>query len=101
MDIIAENAEAVKQRGVQEVGLAPRGQAKWRVSGPAKERLVNERAQVEGCIGAIKNARYGFNRPRARSVEMMGFCGHRAAFGLNLNKIVRGLMKQQRWEMIG
>jgi len=96
-----ENARAIQQRGVREVGLAPRGQAKWRVSGTAKERLVNERAQVEGCIGAIKNPRYGFNRPRARSVEMMGFCGHRAAFGFNLNKIVRGLMKQQRWEMIG
>jgi hypothetical protein len=96
-----ENAQAVKQRGVREVGLAPRGRAKWRVSGKTKERLVNERAQVEGCIGAIKNARYGFNRPRARSVEMMGFCGQRAAFGCNLNKVVRGMMKQERWEMIG
>ena len=54
-----------------------------------KERLVNERAQVEGSIGAIKSRRYGFNRPAARSIDMMGACGQRAALGLNLNKLVR------------
>ncbi len=96
-----ENAQVIRQEGVEDVGLAPRGQAKWRVAGHTKKQLVSERAQVEGCIGAIKNPRYGFNRPAARSVEMMGFCGQRAAFGCNLNKVVRGLMKQKRWEMIG
>lgn len=96
-----ENVRAIRQEGVREVGLAPRGQAKWPVEGRSKERLVNERAQVEGSIGAIKSSRYGFNRPRARSVAMMGFCGQRAAFGYNINKVVRGLMKQKRWEMIG
>ena len=45
--------------------------------------------------------RYGFNKPAARSAEMMGARGQRAALGYNLNKLVRDLMKQQRWEMIG
>jgi IS5 family transposase len=96
-----KNVKELKERGVEEVGLAPRGKANWQVSEEVKKKLVNERSQVEGCIGAIKNPRYGFNRPRARSVEMMGFCGHRAAFGHNLNKLVRGLLNKKRWEMIG
>lgn len=96
-----ENVAAIRKEGVRDLGLAPRGKAEWPVSGRTKQRLVNERAQVEGSIGAIKSPRYGFNRPRARSVEMMGFCGHRAALGSNLNKLVRGLLKQARWEMVG
>ena len=96
-----QNVGAIRKEGVRDLGLAPRGKAKWPVSGRTKQRLVNERAQVEGCIGAIKSSRYGFNRPRARSVEMMGFCGQRSALGCNLNKLVRGLMKQERWEVIG
>lgn len=96
-----ENIQTIREEGVRDLGVAPRGKAKWQVAGRTKQRLVNERAQVEGSIGAIKNPRYGFNRPAARSAEMMGFCGQRAAFGCNLNKLVRGLMKQKRWDMIG
>ena len=96
-----DNVQTIRQAGVKDVGLAPRGKAKWPVAGRTKQRLVNERAQVEGCIGAIKNPRYGFNRPAARSVEMMGLCGQRAAFGCNLNKVVRGVSGQKRWEMTG
>jgi len=83
------NVSELREMGVKEVGLAPRGKARWEVSGRVKERLVNERAQVEGSIGAIKSRRYGFNRPAARSIDMMGACGQRAALGLNLNKLVR------------
>jgi len=96
-----QNAQTLKKRGVAKVGLAPRGQAKWQVCEDDIQVLVNERSKVEGSIGALKNPRYGFNRPRARSVEMMGLCGQRAAFGHNLNKLVRGLLKQKRWEMVG
>jgi hypothetical protein len=95
------NIRKIRQEGVRDLGLAPRGKAQWRVAGRIKKQLVSERSQVEGSIGAIKNPRYGFNRPRARSVAMMGFCGHRSAFGCNINKVVRGIMKQKRWEMIG
>jgi membrane-associated phospholipid phosphatase len=44
-----------------------------------KEKLVSERAQVEGGIGAVKSSRYNFHRPRARSVRMMGACGQLAS----------------------
>ena len=96
-----DNVKVLKAKGVKEVGLAPRGQAHWAVSGKVKERLVNERAQVEGSIGTVKSNRYGFNRPAARSVGMMGVCGQRAVLGLNLNKLVRGLAERRKLVVVG
>src|SRR5947207_4030996 len=57
-----QNIRTLKAKGVRHVGLAPRGQAQWAVQGAMKDKLVRERAQVEGGIGAIKNGRYGFNQ---------------------------------------
>lgn len=85
------NVSDLREMGVKEVGLAPRGKANWEVHGRMKERLINERAQVEGSIGTIKSRKYGFNRPAARSVEMMGACGQRAAFGFNLSKLAKDI----------
>jgi len=86
-----ENIEALRGLGVRQVGLAPRGKAKWEVKGKVRDELIRERAQVEGTIGTIKGQQYGFNRPAARSAAMMGVCGQRAALGANLAKLVRGL----------
>jgi hypothetical protein len=85
-----ENVERLRALGVRDVGLAPRGRAAWQVEGKAKDRLIRERALIEGSIGTIKCPKYGFNRPAARSVAMMGVCGQRAALGLNLTKLARG-----------
>src|SRR5450432_3822044 len=85
-----ENIERLRELGVREVGLALRGQAKWQVEGKIRDRLIKERALVEGSIGTIKCLKYGFNRPAARSVAMMGVCGQRAVLGLNLTKLTRG-----------
>ncbi len=60
-----------------------------------KERLIRERALVEGSIGTIKSNKYGFNRPPARSAAMMGVCGQRAVFGLNLTSLLRGAARKQ------
>jgi IS5 family transposase len=83
-----KNVAALQDKGVRQVGLAPKGKAAWPVAGTQKERLVKERALVEGSIGAVKSAKYGFNRPAARSLRMMGACGQRAVLGFNLNKLV-------------
>ena len=96
-----ENVKTLKAKGVEEVGLAPRGKAKWAVGKKAKDRLVNERAQVEGSIGTVKSGKYGFNRPAARSAEMMGVCGQRAVLGLNLNKLIKGLAERRDLMLIG
>ena len=97
----ATNVTTLKKLGVTEVGLAPRGRAEWAVSKSTKEKLVNERAQVEGGIGAVKSSRYNFHRPRARSVRMMGACGQLAVLGFNLNKLVRGLAARREVEVAG
>jgi hypothetical protein len=82
-----KNIAKLKQLGVKHIGLAPRGRTKWEVDDATRKRLVSERVRVEGGIGTIKCARYGFNRPRARSEAMMGYAGQRAVLGLNLNKL--------------
>jgi len=96
-----ENVAALSKLGVEEVGLAPRGAAKWAVGEKARKELVKERAQVEGGIGAIKSSRYGFHRPRARSTRMMGTCGQMAVLGFNLNKLVRGLAARAKVAVVG
>ena len=96
-----ENINALKRRGVKDVGLAPRGKAAWNVDGKIKEKLVSERAQIEGGIGTIKHQKYGFNRPAARSARMMGTCGQLAVLGFNLNKMIRGLAKRRDVVLVG
>lgn len=90
-----KNAAALKALGVTHIGLAPRGQLKWQVSGAIKDTLISERAQIEGGIGSIKSSKYGFNRPAAKSVQAMGVCGQRAVLGFNLNKLINGLAERR------
>ena len=97
----ADNVAKLKKLGVKQVGLAPRGRAEWQVSERVKKQLISERAQVEGGIGTLKCSKYGFNRPAARSVPMMGACGQLAALGFNLNKLVRALAKRRHVVLVG
>jgi hypothetical protein len=57
------NVTALKELGVAHVGVAPRGKAKWSVTGKMKDKLVSERAQVEVGIGTLKAAKYGSTGP--------------------------------------
>jgi Transposase domain (DUF772) len=91
----ARNVKALKKEGVKQVGLAPRGGAPSPVDEKTARRLAKERALIEGSIGAIKSSRYNFNRPRARTVEMMGTSGQLAVLGFNLNKLLRGLAERR------
>ncbi len=97
----AKNVERLGELGVRDVGLAPRGRTPWEVEGKVKDRLIKERALVEGSIGTIKRAKYGFNRPAARSAAMMGACGQRAALGFNLTKLVRGIAEKRKLTLAG
>lgn len=94
-----KNVAKLKKLGVKHIGLAPRGRTKWEVDEAMRKKLVSERVKVEGGIGTIKCARYGFNRPRARSEEMMGYAGQRAVLGLNLNKLARELAARRGVEL--
>lgn len=96
-----DNVEALKELGVSYVGLAPRGKAKWQVSGKMKDKLVSERAQIEGGIGVLKCRKYGFNRPAAKSANAMGACGQRSVLGFNLNKLMNGLAARREIVLVG
>jgi len=95
------NVAELKQLGVRAVGLAPRGKAKWKVGGKIKDKLVSERSQVEGGIGAIKSRKYGFNRPAVKSAAAMGVCGQRSVLGFNLNKLMNGLAERRKVVLVG
>jgi molybdopterin converting factor small subunit len=97
----AQNVARLRELGVRDVGLAPRGRTAWEVKGRVKEELIRERTLVEGSIGTIKCQKYGFNRPAARSAAMMGMCGQRAALGLNLTKLVRGAAEKRKLTLAG
>src|SRR5216683_310583 len=96
-----QNVAELKALGVRQVALAPRGRTQWAVSGRVRERLVKERAEIEAGIGAVKSGRYGFHRPAARSVAMMGACGQRAVLGFNLNKLVRQIAARDELALVG
>lgn len=96
-----DNVAELKQLGVRAVGLAPRGKAKWQVAGNIKDKLVSERAQVEGGIGSVKSRKYGFNKPAAKSAAGMGVCGQRSVLGFNLNKLINGLTERRRVVLVG
>jgi len=97
----AENVVSLRTLGVKQVGLAPRGRSSWPVSKESRARLVKERALVESGIGTIKSRRYGFNRPAARSLPMMGACGQRAVLGFNATKLVRELAHRKGVRLSG
>jgi hypothetical protein len=48
---------------------------------------------VEGSIGTLKSEKYGFNNPKERKWEMIQAAGQRLMLSLNLNKLLRDLMK--------
>jgi hypothetical protein len=96
-----ENITELQRMGVKRVGLAPRGAADWAVNEATKKRLARERAQIEGCIGTAKHNKYGFDRPAARSAEMMGACGQLAVLGFNLNKLARELARGAEVALVG
>lgn len=83
------NVKLLKSKGVKNVGLAPRGRAQWDVGPRTKRRLMSERSKLEGCIGTVKCQKYGFNKPAAKSAELMGACGQRAVLGFNLYKLAK------------
>jgi hypothetical protein len=95
------NVVELRRKGVKNVGLAPRGQARWAVQGKVKDELVRERAQIEAGIGAVKSKRYGFHRPAARSARKMAALGQMAVLGFNLNKLMREKAKRNNEALIG
>ena len=55
-------------------------------------KAKRERALSEATIATIKNPRYGFNKPRARSSDSIILKGHAAILGANLAHFARDWM---------
>lgn len=85
----AEHKAAIKKLGVKNLAIAPKGQSKWDVGPRVKERMVRERAQIEGKIGTMK--RRGLNKPEARIKTRVRISALRAALSLNLRRFAKDL----------
>ena len=87
----SSNIKKAKNLGVKHVGIAPLGKAPWAVSESMSDKIKQERAQVEGTIGAVKSKKYGFNKPNVKSTSAMEMSGQRSFLGFNFCKALRKL----------
>jgi len=64
------------------------------LNGEEDQKLAkSERGKMEGSIGTLKSEKYGFNNPKERKWEMIQAARQRSMLSLNLNKLMRDLMK--------
>jgi len=91
--------EEISRLGVSQVAVAPKGQADWLVGKSCKDKIIRERAQVEGKIGTIK--KYGLNKPDAKETDGMRRAARRAEVCFNLKKLQKDLLKLHIADMEG
>lgn len=92
----AEHKKEIRKLGVKNVAIAPKGQAKWDVGRRVQERMVRERAQIEGKIGTMK--RRGLNKCEAKINPRVRISALRAALSVNLRRFVKDIAMS---EMMG
>ena len=85
----AEHKEAIRRLGVKNLAIAPKGQADWEVGPRVKDRMVRERAQIEGKIGTMK--RRGLNKSEAKTNLGVQRSALRAGLSLNLRRFAKDL----------
>jgi len=90
-----QNIINLKKAGVKKVGIQPKGKAPWEVSGEDREIVKSERAMMEGVIGTLKTKKYGFNKPKERSIETLLSAGQRSILSFNLNKFMKDLTNSE------
>jgi len=84
-----DHKESIRVLGVKNVAIAPKGQADWDVGPRMKERMVRERAQIEGKIGTMK--RYGLNKTEAKLPYRVRMSALKAGLCLNLRRFAKDL----------
>jgi hypothetical protein len=85
-----EHRDEIKELGVRNVAIAPKGQSEWEVGPRVKDRMVRERAQIEGKIGTMK--KFGLNKSEAKINTRVKMSAHRAALRLNLRRFTKDLI---------
>jgi len=82
------NHATLKQLGVKKNGIFRKGRLSLKnLSQRSMAIARRERALSEATIATIKSSRYGFNRPRARSMDGCILKGQLAILGANLNHL--------------
>lgn len=92
----AAAAPELYKQGVEQVGIPPRGQGEWLVGEEEKKIVKSERGKTEGSIGRLKSKKYGFSGRQHRSLQTQEAVGQRAMVSVNLNTLMRDLVRQEK-----
>jgi IS5 family transposase len=84
-----KNHRALQEKGVRNCIFRKGKESLPGIGRNTAYRARRERALSEATIATVKNVRYGFNKPRARSSETIVLKGHAAIFGANLTHLAR------------
>ena len=84
-----KNHDLLEELSVKHNCIFKKGKVKMDVGPQIFKEAKRERALSEASIATIKHAKYGFNRPRAKSSESCATKGQMAILGANLTKFIR------------
>jgi len=87
----SENQELLSSIGIQNNCIFKKGKEKMHVGQKVFSMAKRERALSEASIATVKHAKYGFDKPRAKSSESCTLKGHMAIFGANVNKLINDM----------
>ena len=100
MSVYDRGADATRTRrklekeGVKKVGIQPKGKKRWSIVEGDQTIAISQRGKTEGVIGTLKSERYEFNRSRQRTNETLKAAGQRSMLGMNLNNLLRDLVRR-------
>jgi len=86
-----ENQEFLKNLGIKNNCIFKKGQEKMKINKKTFSIVKRERALSEASIATVKHAKYGFDKPRAKSSESCALKGQMAIFGANVNKYINDI----------
>lgn len=88
-----EHMREISDLGVKNLGIAPKGKAKWKVGPHVQDRMIRERSQVEGKIGTMKT--YGFNKSKAKTDPAVRQSAVKAGLCFNLKRLCKDLLSAE------
>ncbi len=91
------NHELINNFGIKNNCIFRKGKGKMDVGPKLYAMAKRERALSEASIATVKHAKYGFDKPRAKSAGSCALKGHIAIFGANMNKFFNDVRLQREW----
>jgi hypothetical protein len=89
----AKTRRRLEKEGVKKVAIQPKGKKQWSIVAEDQKEAISHRGKTEAVIGTLKSERYEFNRGRQRTNESLKAAGQRSMLGMNLNNILRDLVR--------